>query len=156
MKKTFSILGMISGAIVIVLGVLLLSGVFGGNTSSNYDAGYLYNKGYATFGADFYTYVTNNAAEAASASKRAANNLNQIANVIRSGMGIFLMGFGMLTVCLFAGKIGETRPQTQTVQQEGIGNIIQKSVEQAIEAKKQLLSDPRPEQNDASDELPEL
>ena len=61
-----------------------------------------YPKDYIEFGADFYTYVNNNAAEAAIAARTVASNLDSIADVIKSACGIFLIGFGLLSLCCFA------------------------------------------------------
>lgn len=66
-KKTFALIGMIISLAIVVCGVLTISGELGGNAHYASGASYLYDSGYASFGADFYTYVSNNAAEAADA-----------------------------------------------------------------------------------------
>ena len=154
MKKAFSVLGMVSGIAVVVLGFLMLFGVLGGNTSSATSSSYLYPSGYATFGADFYTYVSNNAAEAASASRVAANNLNTIAKTIRTGSGILLIGFGMMLLCLFGSRLGAMKDAE--VNQAKLNDRIKDSVEQALESKKDLFVKPEVKEENIADELPTL
>ena len=98
-KRTISFAAMIISALIFICGLLVIFGAFGGSTSTNYGAPYSYDAGYATFGTDFYTYVSNNASEAASASRTAANNLDDIATLLKSVCGIALMGFGLLSLC---------------------------------------------------------
>ena len=97
-KKKFAKVAMIVSLVLVFFGFLMLCGAMGGNTSSAYSS-YTYDSGYASFGADFYTYVSNNAAEAASASRTAANNLDDIATLLKGFGGIFLMGYGLLNFC---------------------------------------------------------
>ena len=59
MKKVFSLIGLGSGILVIVFGVLLIAGVLGGYTYLPADPSLFYDYGYGTFGTDFYTYVVN-------------------------------------------------------------------------------------------------
>lgn len=99
-RKHFVYAGMIAGLLLVVMGALTLFGVFGPEAyygSSNYK----YDSGYTEFGADFYTYVSNNAAEAASASSAAAGNAREIGQMLRTVCGIALIGFGLVTVCGF-------------------------------------------------------
>jgi len=108
MKKTFTILGMIVCLLIAVLGGMVMSGSFGGD--ANYPSGgSFYDSGYASFGADFYTYVSNNAAEAASASRTTANNVRALCELMTSVSGIFLIGFGLAGFCLFGTKLGDTK-----------------------------------------------
>ena len=100
-KKTVSLVAMILSALIVFFGILVLAGAMGGDTSYA-GSSYLYDSGYAEFGADFYTYVSNNAAEAASASRTVASNLGEIAALLKNVCGIFLMGFGLLGLCHFA------------------------------------------------------
>jgi len=101
-KKTLALIGMITGGLLFLCGLLVMLGAFGGDTGYASSAGYLYDSGYATFGADFYNYVSNNAAEAASASRTAANNLDDIASLLKNVCGVFLMGIGLMAACSFA------------------------------------------------------
>ena len=97
-KKTISLVAMIVSALIFLCGLLVIFGAFGGNTS--YASGtYLYDSGYAAFGTDFYTYVSNNAAEAATGARTAANNLDKMADLMKAFCGIVLMGFGLLSLC---------------------------------------------------------
>lgn len=84
MKKSFLLYGIIISAIIAFLGILVIAGVFGGNASSASSAPSLYDSGYATFGADFYNFVSNNAQEAASAARIAANNIKELVSLMRN------------------------------------------------------------------------
>lgn len=107
MKKLFAILGMLISVAVLICGILTLSGEMGGNTSHPGSAPYSYDSGYATFGGDFYTFVNNNAAEAAAGAYTAANNLQDVAELLKNVCGIFLMGFGAMGFCLFGILLAE-------------------------------------------------
>lgn len=99
-KKTVSLIAMIVSVLIVFFGILVMAGSLGGDTGYASSA-YLYDSGYASFGADFYTYVSNNAAEAASASRTIASNLDAISQLLKNACGIFLMGFGLLSLCHF-------------------------------------------------------
>ena len=101
MKKKMALAGAINSAMMIIVGILFLLGVFGGAGSYPSGAPSYYESGYASFGADFYTYVNNNAAETASATYRAAANLKSIGEIIKNFCGISLIGLGNMGVCLF-------------------------------------------------------
>lgn len=111
MKKSFCVLGIIVSLVVSLFGVLLLSGALTDSPSSASSASYLYDSGYAIFGADFYTYVSNNAAEAASATRTVASNQRDIFVLIRTASGIFVTGFGLLGFCLFGAFLGLKQPE---------------------------------------------
>ena len=112
-KKTVSMIAMMVSVLMVFFGLLVLAGAMGGDTDagSGYSVSFtstLYDNGYAEFGADFYTYVSNNAAAAADAAESAAkaaynvaSNLDEIATLLKSACGIFLMGFGLLSLCHF-------------------------------------------------------
>jgi len=100
-KKTFATVGMIIGVLIAFCGILTIAGALGGDTSYPSGAPYSYDSGYATFGGDFYTYASNNAAEAASAARTTASNLEDIAELLKNVCGVFLMGFGMMGFCFF-------------------------------------------------------
>ena len=100
-KKTFATAGMSVSALIVLLGILVIAGAMGGDTSYPGMAPYSYDSGYASFGGDFYTYVNNNAAEAASGARTAAANLEDIAELLKNVCGVFLMGFGLMGVCFF-------------------------------------------------------
>ena len=100
-KKAFATIGMVVSVLIAVMGVLVIAGQLGGQASSASSAPYTYESGYASFGADFYTYVSNNAGEAASASRTAANNIRELCELLTNVSGIFLIGFGLLGVCYF-------------------------------------------------------
>jgi len=100
-KRNFSMIGMVVALIVAFCGILTLCGVMGGDTGHPSSASYLYDSGYASFGADFYSYVCNNAAEAADGAQKAASNLNEIAKLLKNIFGIIMIGFGLIAFCVF-------------------------------------------------------
>ena len=115
-KKTFATLGMILGVIMALSGILTITGAMGGDTSYPSSAPYSYDSGYASFGADFYTYVSNNSAEAASAARTTASNLEDIAELLKNVCGAFLIGFGLMGVCFFGTiRAGCTVPTAESV-----------------------------------------
>ena len=103
-KKLVSAAGMLVGVVVIVMGILVMAGVLGGNAYSASTASYQFDSGYASFGADFYTYVSNNAAEAASATRTVASNLVRIADLLKNALGILTIAFGAFMLFYFAIK----------------------------------------------------
>ncbi len=112
MKKPFCVLGIVISLAIALLGVLLLLGVFTDTPSGASGASYRFDSGYASFGGDFYSYVNNNAAEAASAAKTIAGNQRDIFVLIRTASGIFITGFGLLGLCLFGAFLGIKNPET--------------------------------------------
>lgn len=100
-KKRLTKVGMVVSILVAICGVLVILGAMGGDTSGPGGAPSYYDHGYASFGADFYSYVSNNAAEAAEAARTTASNLGDIADLLRNVCGIFLIGFGMMGFCVF-------------------------------------------------------
>lgn len=101
-KGVFAIAGMAVSFLLIIFGILVISNVLGGDTSNPSSAPYLYDSGYATFGADSYTYMCNNTAETASAARVTAYNLEDIALLLKNVCGIFMIAFGLLNFCRFA------------------------------------------------------
>ena len=101
MKKFWSILGILGGLALIACGVLVMSGEMGGNASYASEASAFYDSGYASFGGDFYSYVNNNAAEAASAARTTASNVRAVAQLLQNFCGLMLMGFGLFMSCHF-------------------------------------------------------
>ncbi len=111
MKKFFSVIGMLAGIGMIVVGVLFLTGTFGGDavgsvTAERYGATSEY--GYAKFGADFYTYVSNNAYvaannayEAARTSAATANRVTALTELVRYAGGLLMIFFGLFGFCGF-------------------------------------------------------
>ena len=115
-KKTYATLGMILGLIMALSGILTITGAMGGDTSYPSSAPYSYESGYASFGADFYTYVSNNSAEAASAARTTASNLEDIAELLKNVCGAFLIGFGLMGFCFFGTiRAGCTVPAAEPV-----------------------------------------
>ncbi len=117
MKKTFSILGLLGGIAVIVLGSLAFSGEMGETPSSASSSSYLYDSGFAIFGLDSYTYMNNNAAEAANAARITANNQRDIAEILKNAGVILILSVGFFMFCFFGVKLSECRPGRQPVRQ---------------------------------------
>ena len=115
-KKSYAVMGMIVGTVMVLMGILTMSGAFGGAADTATSASYVYSSGYATFGADFYTYVTNNAGEAASAGRTTARNLYEIAGLLKNVFGIGLIGFGLFMNCLFGIKFAEAKAEAAAPQ----------------------------------------
>lgn len=99
MKKLLSLTGMFAGLCIIVFGILSMCGIFGDATS--YGSTTLYDSGFASFGADYYTYSVNNTANAASAASACASNLIAISNFLQFSFGLFSIGFGLAVICGF-------------------------------------------------------
>ena len=110
-KKTFATIGMILSIIIVFMGLLVMGGAMSGEMRTDTDiaiTNYLYDSGHASFGADFYTFVNNNAAEAAEAARAAAGNariaaLNvaNLSKLLQNALGLLLIGAGMLGFCHF-------------------------------------------------------
>ena len=107
MKKAFSILGMIISVVVFLLGMLLISGAFTSSPSSASSASAYYKSGYASFGADFYTYVSNNAEEAASAARTVASNQRDLYRAVITVGGMLMIGAGLISFCAFGSNLGK-------------------------------------------------
>lgn len=90
MKKKLAIVGIFIGLASIVVGILSLTG----DLFTYHFAPPRYDYGYERFGADFYTYVSNNAAMAA----YEASNLN---NNFTTAFGIMFILFGSVISCSF-------------------------------------------------------
>lgn len=105
-KKYFVYIGMIAGLLTVIMGILVIAGTMGGEIYRP-SAKPFFDYGFATFGADFYTYVTNNAADAAAASKAAAENLGEIIALLKNVCGIALIAGGLFTLCFFGIQYAE-------------------------------------------------
>ena len=110
-KKLLATLGMVFSAVLVLASILVFAGAMGGDANYPSSAPYSYDSGYASFGADFYTYVSNNAGEAASASRTAANNVRELCELMKNVCGCFLLGFGLLGFCHFGIVRCECRKQ---------------------------------------------
>ena len=101
MKKTLSVVGLIIGLAFVVVGILSVSRALGGDASYPSSAPYMYDSGYASFGADYYTYSVNNSAEAASAARTAAYNIVCVSDFLLTFFGLSSMLFGLMVMCGF-------------------------------------------------------
>ena len=101
MKKGFKIAGMVVSVALVIFGVLIMCGVFKDGVSYPGNASTGYDSGYAIFGADFYNYVCNNSAEAASAARAAAYNAIDIIDILTGGFGAIIIAMGLLGFCFF-------------------------------------------------------
>ena len=101
---------MISGLLAVLLGILILVGVFGPGTERGAFNGF-YDSGSTSFGADFYTYVNNNAANAASATQAVARNLDEIGTMLRLVFAFLFLVFGLFAAALFGCKFAELKAE---------------------------------------------
>ena len=162
-KKYYAVCGLIIGTIVVILGTLVTSGAIGGNTvtATTSPSSILYSSGYASFGADFYTYVTNNAQEAASAARTIADNQNVIYGFLRSAFGIALIVFGLFMNCLFGCKYAEAKAEKNTTKEAAsVADIVPDPSEAETETEEETadeIVDDAPEENaeDAAEETTE-
>lgn len=99
-KKTIAKFGMIVGVLIVIFGILIAVGVLGAETVPPYDSG-SYKTGFASFGADFYTYASNNAYLAGVASNRTVNNLCRIRDFLGLVFGVGFISFGLFMLCHF-------------------------------------------------------
>lgn len=104
MNKVLAIAGIVCGIATIIIGVTLLKA----------DCGSWQETG-VSFGADFYTYSYK-------ASARAANNVQDLAKILRSGLSYLLMTlgafealyFGNMTLKAFESAVPAAVPQEET------------------------------------------
>lgn len=151
-KKIISLIAMIVSLAIVLCGVLVISGAMGGDTSYA-SSSYRYDSGYAEFGADFYTYVSNNAAEAASAARTTASNIGDIAELLKNVCGVFLMGFGLLSLCFFGMIfVGEKKVTTETVVEE---LPEQECVAEEIPEEEQLVAGETAEESEPAEAVEE-
>ncbi|MBQ7399347.1 MAG: hypothetical protein IJW06_02645 [Clostridia bacterium] len=101
MKKTFSIIGILVGVALIIIGIATMGGGLGGNTSHGFTNALNHDNGYTSFGAAFYTYVNNNAAEISENTSQIAWNTDDIGDFLKNFFGIISICFGMITICGF-------------------------------------------------------
>lgn len=97
-KKVFATVGMIVCAVLIVVGFVMIGQ--GNECSHAYSSSY-YDSGFTTFGADFYTYSSNNTAEAASAARTTANNLYELYDLVGDAFGWLFVFAGLIGLCHF-------------------------------------------------------
>lgn len=97
MKKTFSIIGILSGIAVIVFGVTLLTKEFS----------YSFNRPLIeySFGADFYTEIYAATFDAANSLYSIGQLLEDIAGLVAHGFGYLLIAFGLFDICFFCTRM---------------------------------------------------
>ena len=100
MNKKFKILGMVVSIALVIFGIVVMCGTFA-EYSYPRTATTGYDSGYAIFGADFYNYVCNNSAEAASATRTVAYNTIDLIKLVSGGFGAVIMAMGLLGFCFF-------------------------------------------------------
>ena len=110
MRKFFSILGLLFCGAVVYFGIQFLNGDVVSAPNSSSSTPYYYDSGYASFGGDFYTYVNNNAAEAAEAARTMASNQIKLFRLMTKFFGYFLISLGGMGACLFGTICFEKNP----------------------------------------------
>ncbi|MBO4893736.1 MAG: hypothetical protein J5562_02330 [Clostridia bacterium] len=122
MKKFSNIVGIISGFISVVF-----SFVVKGMSIGSYERNY-------TYGGDAYTGIQN-------ASAQTANNVQELADLVRTGIFAFLLVFGLALICFFLSRLVEKvpvdknsiSPSANTSQKETNENIISVSPSAVLE-----------------------
>lgn len=136
-KKTSSILGLITSIVFAVIGLLILCEVFGGSTGSLVSP-YNYDYGYATFGADFYNYVSNNAAYSAKGIVAVYNTLSSLNDLLKNVFGFLFIGIGLFGICHFAPQIEKKAKETPEIVSAETPYFENKTIEESsLEEEKQ-------------------
>ena len=99
MKKVLSWIGILTGVVLIITGIVVASG--GTGNSLSYGQSSPYDSGFASFGGDYYTYSVNNIAEATSAASAAASNTADVYRLVEFCLGMLMMFFGIVATCGF-------------------------------------------------------
>lgn len=105
-KKAFAVIGMIVCVLFVVMGFATMRQ--DNACSTAYSSG-IYDSGYGTFGADYYTYSNNNAAEAASAARTTANNLYKLYDLLTNVFGWLFVFAGVIGFCQFGIILAECK-----------------------------------------------
>lgn len=106
MKKSWNIIGMITGIAAVIFGVYLLASTSGDHYSSMISS-------YIKFGGDFYT-------EVYSAASRAANVLRFQYEMLRISISTAFILSGITQVCVFAGKLEKSPKGAQEKTPEAV------------------------------------
>lgn len=135
-KKASSILGLVTSIVLAVIGLLILFEVFGGSHGSLVYP-YNYDYGYATFGADFYNYVSNNAAYSAKGTVAVYHTLSSLNDLLRNAFGFLFIGIGLFGVCHFAPQIEKKTNKTTEIVSEETLSSENKTIEENPPEEKQ-------------------
>ena len=103
-----SIIGIVCGVVIIILGIIMLTqGDIGSVRSTS-----------TSFGADFYT-------EVYQATAVAGRNVKELGELIAKGFGFLLLAIGLTDICLFGTKIAakEKTSTNEEVKNNEIENI---------------------------------
>ncbi|MDD6311337.1 MAG: SHOCT domain-containing protein [Firmicutes bacterium] len=99
-KKTFNLLGVITGALSIVFGiVVIVLSRFHGNT--------YYSDATITFGADYYTESYQAMAKTVNAVSSNTEALNHLLTVTGLGIGFLLIIIGLIAICKFGKSMAD-------------------------------------------------
>ena len=123
-KKASKIMGLVVSAIIVVIGIIILFGGFTGDNYYSSASNYNYDYGYATFGADFYNYVSNNAAYAAYNTSKVAAYVQDLTDLMEVAFGFAFIFAGLLGICKFAVK----EEKTENVVYAGSGNSFESPI----------------------------
>lgn len=135
-KKASSILGLVTSIVLAVIGILILCEVFGGSHGSLVSP-YNYDYGYATFGADFYNYVSNNAAYSAKGTVAVYQTLSSLNDLLKNAFGFLFIGIGLFGVCHFAPQIEKKANKTVEIVSEETQYSENKTIEESSPEEKQ-------------------
>jgi len=104
MKNFVRIIGALASIALVVVGCCVWGGMFAGDSHysrSSYD----YDKGYATFGNDYYTYTNNNMADIADRVQSVKYELDDMHSLLKPVLGAVLVFGGLMGACGFLGAL---------------------------------------------------
>lgn len=107
-------------------GIVVYTTGFGVETYS-VSSGVGYDKGYAKFGADFYNYVSNNAAKAASGASVAADNIGELIQLIQHVCGCAMICWGLLSTCKFGLKLSTIKREEEKAKNTEVVSAIEEN-----------------------------
>jgi len=134
-KKVFLYLGIGAGVISIIYGIscMSLNVSYSGDFSS-----------FASFGADFYTYIYE-------ATMNAANNIDELGNFLETvmktvvnGIGMFMISIGMADIAFFGCKLADYNKEIMETKREEAQIVTQpvpENIESRIETNKESNSE---------------
>ena len=123
MKKILSVMGLIIGLAFVIVGILSISGGLDGSDYYSMDPSFEYDSGYATFGADYYTYSVNNTAAIAYA-----------ARTIATFLGLSSVLFGLMVMCGFGIVLSSCSKKYENNINCGETNVIAENTDVTDEA----------------------
>lgn len=133
-KKISKIIGLVVSVILIIVGIAIFNGELTGDRYYSEPSVYSYDYGYATFGADFYTFVSNNAALAAYHTGKAEAQISNMITLMENVFGWVFITAGMFGICKFGKKDEDTvKNNTIEVPMENFDDKLESAAEEPQE-----------------------